>query len=406
MPLKLRAVVGAAGLTHKQFGQLLRQQNGKTFSETTVSLLLGRDIWPIKTPRAWLEKQIRDVLRGMGNPEADTPDLFTVQEDEVATTGPTVSAIHTNGGTLKRERATIPADLFEYEERQMLTPAARKHFRLFRDPFNADPESTEDVFYGPDQRYASESVMEAIRNGRLFALVGESGSGKSTILDDIKDRIRRESLQVRMIQPMLPDKSRLTAIGILEAIVRDLDPTIVPKRRSEQLTRQAIDLLSESALAGQLNVILFEEAHDLSVHALKQLKRFHEFKSGWKRLMSIVLVGQPEILSKLGEHAQGDAREVARRLEIAQLLPLDEQLEAYVSHKLARANRDAAEVFATDTWDAVRQRLQGTIRRPGAQQSSVSMLYPLLVNNLLVKALNTAAEMGAQRVDAAIVKGC
>jgi type II secretory pathway predicted ATPase ExeA len=36
----------------------------------------------------------------------------------------------------------------------------------------------------------------------------------------------------------------------------------------------------------------------------------------------------------------------------------------------------------------------------------ISMTYPLLVNNLLVKALNTAAELGATRVDAAIVKGC
>ncbi len=410
MPLKLRAVLGAACIAHAQFGKTIRQSDGKPLSESTVSLWLGKSLWPKRTPRSWLEQQTRNYLRSLGVPEADAPDLFESDESKKADHASTVSDIFVaHPSERKRRRVTVaaPDEVPDYQlEPVMLTPAARRHFKLFRDPFNADPECAEDVFRGPDQQFVSESIWEAVRNSRLFALVGESGSGKSTLMDDFKDRIRREALPVRLIQPMLPEKKKLSGTGILEAIVRDLAPETTLRARSEGLTRQAHNLLADSAEAGLHNVVVFEEAHDLSIHALKQLKRFHEFKTGWKRLLSIVLIAQPELLSSLGDQSTCEAREVARRLEILHLLPLDSELEGYVAHKLARANAAVDTVFAPDTFDAVRARLRSRIKDGPRAGEGISMAYPLLVNNLLVKAMNTAAELGAGKVDAGIVKGC
>ena len=150
---------------------------------------------------------------------------------------------------------------------------------------------------------------------------------------------------------------------------------------------------------------MFEEAHDLTVDALKLLKRFHEFKVGWQKLLSIVLIGQPELTKKLNANAAGVAREVARRLEVHTLLPLDSDLEDFVAHRLKVINVDASKVFAADAYDAVRQRLVALVS-VGQAKERVSMCYPLLVGNLLTKAMNEAAHLGAAKVDANIVRSC
>jgi type II secretory pathway predicted ATPase ExeA len=409
MPIKLRAVLAHAGISQADFSKHIKKADGKPVSVSLTSLLLGRNEWPALTPRPWLEKQIREFLRSRGVAKADDADLFELDEASALTLPNCIPAafLQRRTDTAQVSAPITPDEVPDYHlEPVMLTPAARRHFKLFRDPFNTDPECAEDVFRGPDQQFASESVWEAVRNSRLFGLVGESGSGKTTLIDDFKDRVRRETLPVRLIQPMFTDKKNMTARAVMEAIIADIAPGVTMCASSEKLTRQAHELLADSSEAGMHNVVMFEEAHDLSIPALKQLKRFHEFKTGWKRLISIVLVGQPELLVKLGEHATGEAREVARRLEILQLLPLDTELEGYVAHKLARANSTSDVIFSADVFDAVRNRLWAIVKDGPKRGERISMTYPLLVNNLLVKAMNTAAELGAERVDAAIVKGC
>jgi type II secretory pathway predicted ATPase ExeA len=400
-PMKLRDVLYANHISHPLLARSITKPDGTPLSRTAVSTILSRDIWPASTPREWIEKQIRDFLNSRGISSAADADLFGAAYD------PNHGQHMPNPAPRGVRQSSKPQIDFDAPEPAMLTLHAKKHFKLFQDPFRSDPDSIDDVFMGPDQAYVFESLLDAVRNHRLFALVGESGAGKTTLVDALKQRIRDEGMPVLIVQPMLPDKAALTARGILEAIVRDLAPAgTKPRGSNEGLSRQAHQLLLEHAEAGQQTMLMFEEAHDLSLIALKQLKRFHELKSGWKRLLSIILVGQPELSVKLGEHATGEAREVARRLEIVTLMPLDGELDGYVKLRLARAGvRDITTLFAPDAFDAVRARLVATIVR-GQQQERVSMTYPLLVGNLLSRALNEAAHLGAERVDANIVRGC
>lgn len=85
--------------------------------------------------------------------------------------------------------------------KQTLTPAARKHFSLFRDPFSDDVNEAEDVFCSPDIRYVREYLWTTARLGGFVAVVGESGSGKSTLRRDLNDRIAREDAPVIVIEP-------------------------------------------------------------------------------------------------------------------------------------------------------------------------------------------------------------
>ena len=99
---------------------------------------------------------------------------------------------------------------------------------------------------------------------------------------------------------------------------------------------------------------------------------------------------------------QFEAREVIRRCEVAELEPLNGDMEEYIRLKLKRVGKELADLFDPPAFDAIRARL--TLRTAGGQRT-VSMHYPLVVNNTVVKCLNLAAEIGAPKVSADIVQG-
>ena len=276
----------------------------------------------------------------------------------------------------------------------MLSPNAKKHFSIFRDPFGDDVQGPEDVYLSPDNRYIREAMMSAAKHGGFLAVIGESGAGKSVLRKDLLDRITRDSHSIVVVQPRAIDKARLTTGHIFESIICDLSPGASIRASYEAKARQAETLLRDSSRAGNTHVLLIEESHDLSIATLKSLKRFWELEDGFKRLLSIILIGQPEMKVKLNEQTNPAAREVIRRCEVAELLPLDKHLEAYLALKFKRVGKEAGEVFGADAYDAMRRRL--TERRMG--------VYPLIVNNLVTKAMNLAAEIGAGQIGADLVK--
>jgi type II secretory pathway predicted ATPase ExeA len=98
-------------------------------------------------------------------------------------------------------------------------------------------------------------------------------------------------------------------------------------------------------------------------------------------------------------------REIVQRCERREMLPLDEDLPAYIQHKFDRVGVRAGDVFADDAFDAIRSRLV-RIPRGGTMAEARSICYPLVVNNLVVRALNAAAAVRFPKVDAQVIKGC
>ncbi|MCI0438250.1 MAG: AAA family ATPase, partial [Chloroflexi bacterium] len=206
---------------------------------------------------------------------------------------------------------------------------------------------------------------------------------------------------ISCIMPRTIDKGRLTAGAICDAIIADISQEH-PRRSLEGKARQIEQLLTGSSRAGHSHVLLIEEAHDLTVNTLKYLKRFWELEDGFRKLLSIILIGQPELKAKLDERQNWEAREVIRRCEIAEVSPLNGDLEDYLSLKFKRMSKRLEDIFEPDAFDAMRQRL--TLQSRSTKQP-ISMLYPLVVNNLVVKTMNLAAEIGATRISADLVKG-
>ena len=296
--------------------------------------------------------------------------------------------------------------------KQGLAPAAKKHFGLFRDPLADEMASHEDVFVSPDIRYVREAMWQTARHGGFIAVVGESGSGKSTLRKDLIDRIQREGQRVIVIEPYVlgmedtdTEGKTLKAGHIAEAILAAVAPLESVKSSPEARFRQVHRVLRDSRRGGNQHVLLIEEAHGLPIATLKHLKRFFELEDGFTKLISIVLVGQSELRTKLSEN-DPNVREVVQRCEVIELAPLDAQLEQYLRFKFERAGKPLAEVIDEKGIDAMRARLT-TREMSGSRRSessAVSLLYPLAVNNLLTAAMNLAADIGSPRVTADVVK--
>ena len=292
-----------------------------------------------------------------------------------------------------------------------LTPEARKHFGLPRNPFVDDVQSTDDVFQSPSVRYVRAALMDCAQHHGFCAVVGESGAGKSTLAEDLEERIKAEGRDVMVIRPYVLAMEASDAKGktlksshIAEAIAYALDPNLKVKSSPEARFRQVHELLRASRKAGRRHLLVIEEAHCLPVATLKHLKRFIELKDGMQRLIGVALIGQPELRDRLGSQ-NADVREVAQRCEVVQLDPLDAELEAYLRHKFARFDLKLDQVLTPDASDAIRTRLIH-MPRGGKPSDARSLCFPLVVNNLMCRAMNAAAKAGWPVVDAQVIAGC
>ena len=303
-------------------------------------------------------------------------------------------------------------DLEMLLRRQPLHQATRRHFGLACDPFGRDLESADDVYRTPDTRYVTEALWSTAMHGGLLAVVGESGSGKTTLLDDLADRIAREAAPLHLVRPDVTGmetsdtRGRVLRVGhIQEAVIRTLAPDASLKSSPEARAHQMQTLLVAARESGKRVCLAFDEAHAMPIPTLKHLKRLLEVKQGFTRLLSIILMGQPELGVRLSER-NPEVREVVQRCEVVTLDPLDDQLAGYLGHKLAAAGRTVEDLIDPAGLDALRERL-GVLplgeRARGTGRPSRA--YPLAAGNLLAACLNAAALAGAPRVSAAIVRG-
>lgn len=282
----------------------------------------------------------------------------------------------------------------------MLTMKAYMKFGLTQDPFTGDVTKADDVYLTDETRFISEFLYQTAKIGGMVALLGESGSGKTTIRRYAMDRIQAEGQKIKIITPRSIDKARLTTSAICDAIIQDCS-TEKPRRTLEAKSRQVEKILTNSSRAGYSHVLMIEEAHDLNIWTLKYLKRFWELEDGFKKLLAIVLIGQIEMKAKLDESQNWEAREVIRRIEILELKPLGtgKEIADYLDIKFSRLGKVRTKIITDEGCEA----LAAKLRKQTRNHVVYSVGYPLLVNNWTRRAMNEAAELGADAVDADVV---
>lgn len=386
-------------------------------SRTAIADLMSNK-WPKRADNPALALQLQTLLEKRGA----TPDELAVlwHAHIVHKQHPTGRGLAASGpderapelAPYQHKRAAQPATQEEEPmllPKQSLSPAARRAFQLFTNPFDGEVISDEAMFIDDDIAYCREMLWQACRNSGFVALVGESGAGKTTLMQDLKVRIDASTEPITVIAPGVlgmettDNKGKpIKAADILHAIIHTLDSTVAVPHELARRTAKAEALLTASAQAGNSHVLVIEEAHCMPDATMKHLKRLHEMKLGRRPLLGILLLAQPELKTRLAEGLRnGTLREVAQRCEIVELLPLDDALKGYLERRATAAGKRLADLMDDEAVEQVRTRL--TFKRGNG---AISMCYPLAVNNLVTRALNAAAELGAPKVTKALVAGC
>ncbi|ALS60694.1 hypothetical protein AT302_21465 [Pandoraea norimbergensis] len=403
-------------------------------SQATVAQIVNHGEWPKSLDELDLKERILDFLEGKGVApnllesafeEVDQTDVRERVHAFLADIGvdpselpkvleAQVSEPRANAArSVTKSKSAIESNPEESMllRKQTLYPAARKHFSLFRDPFQDDIQAADDMYVSPDIRYVREAMFQTAKHGGLLAVVAESGAGKTTLMRDLEDRIVRENQPILLIKPYvlaMEDNDQkgktLKSTHIAEALMAAVAPLEKPKSSPEARFAQLHKALRESHTAGYRHCLVIDEAHALPVPTIKHLKRFFELEMGFKKLLSIILIGQPELKAKLSERNQ-DVREVVQRCEMIELAPLDgTRLEEYLKFKFDRLGKQIGEVIDPSGVDALRAKLTMTSTRRDRPET-VSLLYPLAIGNLLTACMNFAAEIGSPTVTADVVKG-
>ncbi|MGE4296964.1 MAG: AAA family ATPase [Desulfovibrionaceae bacterium] len=384
--MTLKGLMERAGLSQREVARDLG------LSAAAVNAIVNHGQWP-KRNTAAIKDKMGALLRNEGATEAEIRAAL--------------------GAGQRKTKATAVAEQKKEDamllRRQGLFPETKRHFRLHADPFGDGVRSHEDVFLSSDIRYVREALLQTAKHGGFMAVVGESGSGKSTLRRDLVDRITREGAPVHVIEPYVlgmedNDKTgkTLKALHIAEAIMAVVAPLERIMSSPEARFRQLHRVLRDSKRAGHSHCLIIEEAHGLPLPTIKHLKRFWELEDGFSKLLSVILLGQPELRQKLSE-TNHEVREVVQRCEVVELRPMNGSLGDYVKFKFERAGVDVADIITADGIEALRTKLTGPASRGGARDS-VSLVYPLAVGNMLIAGMNMAAEIGAPKVNADIIK--
>ena len=352
------------------------EATGIKLSASALSQILRHSKWPVLIEA----DQIKAAIEKFMSEHVSTNELMTMWHETQAKKGKKT--------TTKKD--VQPTLIFEQPEREMLYQKTMNHFKLTRHPFENEVHSIDDLFMSQSQRRVRESMVQASLNGSILAVTGECGAGKTELRKSFYDYANQHHPELLIIEAMVIDKKRLTAAMIFDALAEELQITSMPNGL-ENRARKVERTLKQSAKAGNKHVLVIEEAHDLSNAAIKHLKRICELSDGFNRLVSVILVGQPELEAKLSL-SNFDIREFSYRCNIMTMQPLGMAITDYIAHKLARCNVDYKAIISADAIEAIKQRLQGVVQY-GITKSNGSkdMTYPLMVNTLLVKAMNEAA---------------
>jgi general secretion pathway protein A len=218
----------------------------------------------------------------------------------------------------------------------------------------------------PDPRYLflSERHAEALAHlvygineaGGFIQLTGEVGTGKTTVVRSLLAQVPKHAEIALILNP------RMTPAEFMLAICEELGITVAPE--SAHSLKDLVDLLSIHLLkahaSGKRIVLVVDEAQNLSVEVLEQVRLLTNLETETQKLLQIILIGQPELRELLD---RVDLRQLAQRITGRYHLdPLSgDEASAYVRHRLRVAGA-TREIFANGALREI-QRLSGGVPR-------------------------------------------
>jgi general secretion pathway protein A len=254
------------------------------------------------------------------------------------------------------------------------------YFGFAEPPFSIAPDPRY-LYLSEQHREALAHLLYGIEHGGFVVLTGEVGTGKTTVCRCLLQQIPDHIDVAVVVNP------KLNAHELLQTICEELGVAVDEEASDKQL----IDALNEFLLAtyarGRNAILIVDEAQNLAIDTLEQLRLLTNLETNERKLLQLVLLGQPELNELL---AQPALRQLSQRITARfHLRPLrGDEIERYIGHRLAIAGR-AAGLFQP-----------AAIRLIGRLSQGIPRLVNLLCDRAL---LGTYASNGAS-VDTRMVR--
>lgn len=227
-------------------------------------------------------------------------------------------------------------------------------YGLAGSPFTLTPDPRF-LFFSRQHREAFDSILFAVHRGEGFVqITGEVGTGKTTLCRAVLSNLPESCRTALILNPVL------TSLQLLRAILKELGQEARGSDRSRLLDRLNDYLLSE-AHAGHRVVLFIDEAQDLPAPLLEDIRLLSNLETDDRKLLSIVLLGQPELRAKLASH---QLRQLAQRITIRYHLRglRFAETKRYILHRLNVAGANGRPTFSTPALWAIHAAARGIPR--------------------------------------------
>ena len=260
-------------------------------------------------------------------------------------------------------------------------------FGLKQKPFSIAPDPRY-LFMSERHREALAHLLYGVQGGGGFVLLtGEIGAGKTTVCRCFLEQIPARCNVAYIFNP------KLSALELLTTVCHEFGIKFPPLTAAgtPPTVKDYVDGLNEYLLrthaVGQNNVLIIDEAQNLSSDVLEQLRLLTNLETSERKLLQIVLIGQPELRGML---ARPELEQLAQRVIARYHLDAlsEKETAQYISHRLAVAGLKAALPFDGAALRRIHQLTRGVPRR---------------INLLCDRALLGAYASGKSRVDRTIV---
>lgn len=208
-----------------------------------------------------------------------------------------------------------------------------RHFSLREAPFSITPDT---AFYYPHEgvQAALNTLLVALRSGEGFLkIVGEVGCGKTLLCRRLLHTLQDEFVTAYIPNPdMGPD-------DLLMALAQELGIQLVPPLSRHQVLADLRDGLLQHGEAGRPVLVCIDEAQATRMTTLESLRLLSNLETEKRKLIQIVLFGQPELDVLL---AQPQIRQLLQRITFSDYLGTmkTDRVPAYLEHRLTIAAQD------------------------------------------------------------------
>jgi Type II secretory pathway, component ExeA (predicted ATPase) len=213
----------------------------------------------------------------------------------------------------------------------------QEYFRLTEAPFDITP-NPRFMFYSAKHREAYNHLLYGIRERKGFVqLTGEVGAGKTTLCRAALEQLEQHYTVALILNPIMSADELMRAIGIEYGL---------PVTGLDRLTTLAVinQFLLQQVDRGRDTVLIIDEAQDLTDDLLEQVRLLSNLETNNRKLLQIVLMGQPELRDRLNN---SKLRQLRQRITVRYHLPplSSAEMAKYITHRLHTAGGNGKPYF-------------------------------------------------------------